>query len=84
MIRTKTKIYGETNHPDTVLSSATIAVDKWLVGAGNKSVVGLTPGPNQILITNGDGTISVLDFNGQSNKLIGTNANGDIVLVDRS
>lgn len=84
MIRTKHKIYGEVNHPDTVTSPTTITINKWLKGNGAKALTGFTPGPNKLLITDGNGNIEVLDFNGRSNKLIGTDASGNIVLIDRS
>lgn len=83
MIRTKTKIYAETNDPDTVLAGLTPANNKWITGAGNKLISSYDPGPNRILITDGAGGITALNFNGQSNKLIATDASGNIVLIDR-
>jgi len=83
MIRTKSRVYGETNDPNTVESSGTITVNKWLRGGGNKTISGFTPGANHILITTGTGTISSISLVGQFNKLIGTDEDGNIVLIDR-
>ena len=47
-----------------------------------KKIKVFDPGPNTILISNGDGTVNVLSFNGQANKVIGTDANGNIALVE--
>ena len=84
MIRTKTRILGEVNDANTVESSSTITVNKWLKGGGNKTIIGFTPGPNKVLLTDGSGNITTLDLVGQANKLIGTDATGNIVLYDRS
>lgn len=84
MIRDKNKIYAEPNDPDTVLASNNLPSDVFVVGAGNKGIGSYSIPPNRILITNGSGEITYLDFNGQANKAIGTDASGNIVLIDRS
>lgn len=84
MIRTKSRIYGELNDPDTIESSATITVNKWLRGGGNKTISGFTPGPNVVLVTDGNGNISSLSLIGQYNKFICTDDEGNIVLIDGS
>jgi len=83
MIRTKEKILGEINNPDTVTLPVTVTVNKFLTGNGNKTITNFTPGPNKLLITDGNGNLTTLDFSGQTNKIIGTDASGNIVLVDR-
>lgn len=87
MIRSKNKIHGEVNDPDTALATVDIYIPKYLVGSGNKGLRNVdhaTPGvTNQILIVNADGTIGLLSFDEQHDKLIATNEVGDIVLIDR-
>lgn len=82
MVRTKSKIYAETVHPDTLTAATEITVDQFVVGKGLTEIEGFNPGPNAILISNGDGTINVLSFNGQANKVIGTDDDGNIVLLE--
>jgi hypothetical protein len=82
MIRTATKIYGEPNDPNTVIASTDLGVTNLIVGAGNKGIKAITPGPNQLFITDGTGNITTLAL-GVANKAIGTNEVGDIVIIDR-
>ena len=82
MIRTVNKVYGEPNDPNTVLASTDLGVNKLIVGSGNKGIKAFTPGPNQLLITDGIGNVTALPLNA-GNKAIGTNEFGDIVLIDR-
>jgi len=84
MIRTRSKIYGEANDSNTVEATHTTTVNKWLKGRGNKTIGGHIPGSNQILITDGSGNMSTLSLIGQFNKFIGTDDEGNIILVDRS
>jgi hypothetical protein len=65
-----------------VTSNATIVADYFLLGDNVKKMKGFDPGPNTILVSKGDGTMDVLSFNNQVNKVIGTDANGDIVLLE--
>lgn len=81
-VRTKSKVYGETVHEDAVTSQTTIVVDRFVIGNGVKEIREFIPGPNTILVSLGDGTISMLDFHGQTNKLIGTDEDGNIVLLE--
>lgn len=83
MIRTKDAIYGEVNDPNTVEASGTLTTDTTVVGAGNKGVQTLSYPPNRILIVKADGTLDLLDFNGLANKVIATDDDGKIVLIDR-
>lgn len=90
-VRTKSKIYGETVHEDAVTSQQPdIVVNRFVIGDGVKEIREFIPGPNTILVSFGslgggtivDGTISMLDFHGQTNKVIGTDENGNIVLLE--
>lgn len=85
MIKTNSRIYGEPNDPNTVIASTDLNINDTLnliVGNGNKGVKAYTPGSNKLIISNGDGTLGVLDL-GVANKAIGTDSEGNIVLIDR-
>lgn len=82
MIRDKNKIYGEANDPNTVLAAGTLGVDRYIVGAGNKGVKQFAPGAKRILITGADGLAGSFAF-GTPNKAIGTDGNGNLVLLDQ-
>ena len=84
MIRSKNKIYGEPNDPNTVLAPTSPSPNQWIVGDDLKNITAYLPGPNRILITNGTGQLTALSFSGQANKIIGTDDSGNIVLYDRS
>lgn len=84
MIRTRNKIYGEENDPDTVISTSTTTVGRWLKGGVNKTIYGFLPGANKILVTDGNGNITTLSLIGRYNKVIGTDDAGNIVFIDRS
>jgi len=81
MIRSSAKIYGEVNNPDTVLATTELVTNKFIVGDGNKGIKVAEIGPNAMLISNEDGTVTGLDL--LPNKAIGTDEFGDIVLLDR-
>jgi len=87
LIRTKNKIYGEINDPNTVLLSENSLADMWLIGKGNKAIGNYAPGANKILIIDNIDNIfylSTLTWYGQSDGLIGTDENGDIVLISKT
>lgn len=84
MIRTKSKIYGELNDPNTVTSNIATQNNKFLIGDGLKKLITYTPGPNTILIVDALGRVGRLMLTGQTNKYIGTDGDGNIVLIDRS
>lgn len=86
MIRDKDKIYGEANDPDTVVvydpeSSYTLHPGRLLVGAGNKGIKVFNPGPYKLIYTDGSSYPQSLDYH-VPNKLVGTNASGQLVLKD--
>ena len=83
MIRTKDKILAEAIDPNTVVAGLTPPANKWIKGGSGKQLLTHNPGPNRILVTDGNGNISALSFHGQFNKLIGTDENGDIIFIDR-
>lgn len=80
MIRDNNKIYGEVNDPNTVLSSGQLLPDKLVVGNGNKSIKTFDASSNSIIqILNG----KVVAFNiNMANKIIGTDENGNLALLD--
>jgi len=87
MIRTKNKIYGEMNDPNTVLLPLEGLVDVWLQTDGNKAIKVFEPGPNKILIINGiEGAyyLGTLSWHGQIDGLIGTDEFGNIVFISRT
>jgi hypothetical protein len=84
MIRDRKKVYGEPNDPNTVLASGTLTANRLIIGDGNKGVKVYSPGSNCILITDENGVVSSLSFNGLANKAIATDGSGNIVLIDRS
>lgn len=81
MIRDKNRIYGEMNDPNTVLASGTLAANKFLVGAGNKGVKTYAPGAKRVLTTDENGDVSSFEY-GTPNKAIGTDASGNLTLLD--
>ena len=84
MIRTKTKAYGEINNVNTVLHNTSQGISgfKLPIGKGNKSIGALeySSSRNGLYIVKGNGEISVLPL--LADKLIGTDADGNIVLID--
>ena len=81
MIRDKNKIYGEANNPNTVLASGTLTENQLIVGAGNKGIKTLlSTGKNIIWIQNG--IVQLLPFTA-ANKVLGTDADGNLVWKDQ-
>lgn len=81
MIRSKLKIFGEANDPNTVLATGTLTNDQLVVGAGNKGIKSFIPGARKLLYTNASGELKAFDYS-TPNKLIGTNSTGDLILKD--
>lgn len=84
MIRTRTKIYGEVNDPNTVEMATNTNSRSWVTSSGNKSITKIPAQTRRLLITDGDGNVATLNLTGQTNKVIGTDELGNIVLIDRS
>ena len=87
MIRDKTKIYGEPNDPNTVLLEGNITGENLMIGAGGRKIKEFVV-PNKSLIITGSGTsgnhdLKAFNYN-LANKIIGTDANGDLVLKDQT
>lgn len=81
MIRDKNKIYGEANNPNTVLASGTLTENQLIVGAGNKGIKTLlSTGKNIVWIQNG--IVQLLPFIA-ANKVLGTDADGNLVWKDQ-
>lgn len=86
MIRIRDKIYAENNDPNTVLRANTSHnPGGLLIGLGNKSVRNFSAPVNvpAIILISNNGTVTNLNLNGQINKVIGTDNDGNIVLIDR-
>ena len=83
MVRSKSKIYGEVNNPDTILADAVIDTDKFIVGSGNKGIELGILSPNQLLVINSDGTVTGLAL-GVANKAIATDGAGNVILIDKA
>ena len=81
MIRTKTKILGEPNNPTAVSMDKNI-VSGWAIGAGNKKVKTTSKPVTSKLFIIKNGILSELTLS--SNKAIATDANGNIILINRS
>lgn len=81
MIRDNNRIYGEMNDPNTVLASGTLTANRYVVGAGNKGVKTVSPGAKRIMTTDSSGNVASFAF-GTPNKAVGTDANGNLVLLD--
>lgn len=80
MIRTKHKIYGEKNDPNTVIAGGTLTDSALIVGAGNKGIKTLlSTGRNLIYVK--DGIVKQLPFTA-ANKVLGTDENGNLVWLD--
>ena len=83
MIRSKTKIYGDLNDPNTVIMPATTGNNRLLLGNDMRTLVPLQLGDKRLIIVQ-DGIVSGLNYGTQFNKVIGTDGEGNIVLLDRS
>ena len=81
MIRDANKIYGERNDPNTVTADGTLADGNLMVGAGNKKIKPLTVSGKSLLYTDGSKVLKSFPY-GTPNKQIGTDANGNLALLD--
>lgn len=81
MIRDKTKIYGEPNDPNTVLANGLLNSGNLIIGDGGKKIKEFVA-PNKSLIYGTGSGIASFDY-GVANKIIGTDANGNLVLKDQ-
>jgi len=85
-IRNSTTILSEQNHSRTCLTPDTLVVECVLVASGAKTFARKLATKKGILITdaNGDAAfIQVPDGAAGYNKILATNANGNLVWVDR-
>jgi len=82
MVRDKNKIYGEVNASETVLVSTELVANKFVVSDGIRNIKVFNPGPKKIMITDANGKVSSFDYN-ESNKLVGVDATGKLVLFPR-
>lgn len=82
MIRTKDKILGEPNDPNTVLASGFLTDGSLLVGAGNKGIKSYIAKDESILISGLGGEVSEFNYR-IPNKLIGTDESGSLKLYNR-
>lgn len=82
-IRSKSKIFGETNSPFTVTVESDLATDKYVISAGSRRVKSYSPGAKRIMITDAAGNASSFNYN-QPNKLIGVNQNGQLTLFSQT
>lgn len=78
MIRNQTKIFGEPNHPDTVLATELLESDSLVVGAGNKGVKPLLHGSKEIVYIDQTGKVKTLSYN-SPNMYLCTDSGGDLV-----
>lgn len=84
MIRDKSKIFGEQNDPDTVLSKSIMKDGALVLGAGNKGVKVLdlsTVFVPAIIYIDATGSVNVLSTKGQENKVLGVDGNGNLKFV---
>lgn len=81
MIRDANKIYGERNDPNTVTADGTLADGNLMVGAGNKKIKPLTVSGKSLLYTDGSKVLNSFPY-GTPNKQIGTDASGNLALLD--
>lgn len=83
MIRDKDRIYAEVNDPNTVLANGLLTNGQLVVGTGNKGVQTYTGSNKSLLYQDSSGNVNSLSYN-QANKLVGTDADGNLTLVDGS
>ena len=84
MIRTKDKILTEPNDFNTIIyDAASTDANRFVIGAGNKGIktTHLNLGANRLMVVNADGILNPLELT--SNKIIGTDDQGNIVLYDK-
>jgi len=85
-IKNSSKVFGEQNHSKTCLTTDTLLANCVLVASGSKSIARKLATRKGILITDGNGDaafIEVPDGAAGYNKLLATNANGNLVWIDR-
>lgn len=81
MIRDANKIYGEKNDPNTVTADGTLPDGNLMLGAGNKKIKPFTMINKGLLYTDGSKVLKSFQY-GTPNKAIGTDANGNLALLD--
>ena len=80
------KVYGEQNHSRTVTSSNILTQDKCIVASGIQNLALHLANKKGILITDINGNATFLEVpEGAAgyNKLLGTDANGNLTWIDR-
>ena len=86
MIKDNVKVYAEMNHPDTVTAEELLTASKIAYATGPKSVGVLKMTGTGILITDNGGNASFLTVPPGAagyNKLLATDANGNLIWVDQ-
>lgn len=81
MIRDANKIYGEKNDPNTVTADGTLSNGAIMLGAGNKKIKEFVMLGKGLLYTDGSKVLKSFQY-GTPNKAIGTDANGNLALLD--
>lgn len=81
MIRDANKIYGEKNDPNTVTADGTLSNGALMLGAGNKKIKEFVMLGKGLLYTDGSRALKSFQY-GTPNKAIGTDANGNLALLD--
>ena len=81
MIRDANKIYGEKNDPNTVTADGTLSNGALMLGAGNKKIKEFVMLGKGLLYTDGSKALKSFPY-GTPNKAIGTDANGNLALLD--
>lgn len=81
MIRDANKIYGEKNDPNTVTADGTLSNGALMLGAGNKKIKEFVMLGKGLLYTDGSKELKSFPY-GTPNKAIGTDANGNLALLD--
>lgn len=81
MIRDANKIYGEKNDPNTVTADGTLSNGALMLGAGNKKLKEFAMLGKGLLYTDGSKVLKSFPY-GTPNKRIGTDANGNLALLD--
>jgi hypothetical protein len=81
MIRDLSKVYGEVNDPDTVLSESNLTSNKYIVSKDSKRVEAYTPGTKRILATDENGKLFSVSYN-NPNLFVGTDENGKLTVYE--
>lgn len=85
MIRNRNKVFAEINDPDTITYDDEGYIDdqRFAMGAGWKKIMttGYLHEPNRLMILGPGGTLTSLSY--RRNVFIGTDEDGNIVLVDK-